>query len=1160
MDQLNSQFVDDKIKSFVENNPNLALHNLYYIASVDKDGNITDEKYGANLVTNYGATAYSSYSNAYKYSDDRYTEMRHHFLAYNYNVNIGSGTKTPELTDTALSEYIGTNASWTDDINTDVTNVKYNSTKNVLYDSVRVGYGMFDYNVPLPQGDIEQFPGHTGGDTDTRWKTDEDDRTYFEITEIGIGTYNNLSMKFLIVDDNGNLSSIRKYNNEKLFVYIYHTRVMNCTVMLNEMKKGHYLMFNFVGQQRPMSWQSYGTPYSNYGAFGLGCYTRINNKHVLSWYRNPDSGEQFPKIEVNDSDYQYNQDLSCPVYERSISNTLTTDGLYTLNLVNAPVRMAEDWRVYYNGAFLNGDWHFSSYPGRKRWGPPSEQHCFEMLKYEALPTAQSFVCDHLYTNADDSLYINGQFGVKHNADACTGLLSFTHMESVTGFKMFNVQDNDFTIDSTLNFDKNFYNEDTLFLRTYVDNFVCPDDKPRTIYAIFNWTCTDKNDGYGPGFRPNLNIKSINNSGIVLYYTDTWWDVSTWTLVEDMSNLTATERNARYFVTYTDTNLSISFVDSQYPKVVTSKPIKVITDTGYTPTFVRPLSSTSGKFVNLGNTVMKLNTDHSLNLMIDHNMGFDYIASNAYGNRLFGKYNSTTGFVWVVDVNAITENTSANIYANTRGCPVSIFQPDQTGLESLYESNDGRYFSVEVGNADKTGIAVYDSQSTFSNTDLKADIDLTDSSLWENVSSLGYHPVNCKDVYNIQQVGFTEVTPGCLYKISGYATSAIYSSYRELNACATVYDSNQEQIEDVVIQCTYGNYIYIPTNSNIKYIKLMLGVPSTSNYDQYRMYNDRIESCIIKVSKPLTPIFSDEDGKHGFFVRGTSKFIYTKSSTNYLTKWYVVDSSNPSATPTTIDIPNEYIGSQGFQGAMGFAHYTYFSLYNDGVSKFITVMYDLDAGTLSSDSEWTGSVFKNSSGLRDYQIIGNDRCLVYIRTAQDNSGGIYCIPEDKPFTRYKLFELNNLQDNRLQLEYINDGKQLMLGMCCAYNNNAIRTYVRPSVVDLGYWLKNKTWHERANLTTRLRRAPSGLSSTTCYPLEFIYDNGVVEINTPSKFYVDSHELIWKPIECYIPFKLSGTTKCITAYSNPFTIKPPDVGFSITNDMTKFGLNNSGQILR
>lgn len=1154
MDQINSQFVDEKIKSFAENNPNLALHNLYYIASVDKDSNITDEKYGANLVTNYGVTFYSYHGNIYNHA-----AWKHNFLAYNFNINIGSGTATPELTDTALSEYIGTNASWTDDINTDITNVKYNSTKNVLYDSVRVGYGTFDYNVPLPQGDIEQFPGHTGGDTDTRWITDEDDRVYFEITEIGIGTYNNLSMKFLIVDENGNLSSIRKYNNEKLFVYIYHTRVMNCTVMLNEMKKGNYLMFNFVGQQRPMSWNSYGTQYTNYGAFGLGCYTRINNRHTLSWYRSPNSGEQFPKIEINDSDYQYNQDLSCPIYERSISNTLTTDGLYTMNLVNSPVRMAEDWRVYYNGAFLNGDWYNQSYPGRRRWGPPSNEHCFEMLKYESLPTEQSFVCDHLYTNADNSLYINGQFGVKHDANACTGLLSFTHMESVTGFKMFNVQDNDFTIDSTLDFDKNFYNEDTLFLRTYVDNFVCPDDKPRTIYAIFNWTCTDKNDGYGPGFRPNLNIKSINNSGIVLYYTDTWWDVSTWTLVEDMSNLTATERNARYFVTYTDTNLSISFVDSQYPKVVTSKPMKVITDTGYTPTFVRPLSSTSGKFVNLGNTVMKLNTDHSLNLMIDHNLSFDYIASNAYGNRLFGKYNSTSGFVNVVDVNAITANTSADIYANTRCCPVSIFQPEQYGLESLYESNDGRYFSIEVGNTDKTGISVYDSQSTFSNTDLESDIDLTDSSLWENVSNTSYHPVNCKDVYNIQQVGLTEVTPGKLYKISGYATSAIYSSYRNLNACATVYDSNQEQIEDVVIQCTYGNYIYIPANSNIKYIKLMLGVPSTNNYDQYRMYVDRIESCIIKVSKPLTPIFSDEDGKHGFFVRGTNKFIYTKSSTDYLTKWYVVDSTNPSATPTEIDIPNEYIGSQGFQAAMGFAHYAYFSLYNDGVSKFIVVMYDLDAGTLSSDSEWTGSIFKNSSGLREYQIIGNDRCLVYIRTAQDTSGAIYCIPEDEPFAQYKLFGFGNLQDNRLQLEYINDGKQLMLGMCCAYNNNAYRSYVRPSVVDLGYWLKNKTWHERANLTSRLSRG-SGSSSTTCHPLEFIYDNGVIEINTSSKFYIDSHELIWKPIECYVPFKLTGTTKCITAYTNPFTIKPPDVGFSITNDMTKFGLNNSGQILR
>lgn len=48
---------DNKILSFYHNNPEMfkdGMHNLYLLQSVDKDGNVTEEKYGINVMTDLG--------------------------------------------------------------------------------------------------------------------------------------------------------------------------------------------------------------------------------------------------------------------------------------------------------------------------------------------------------------------------------------------------------------------------------------------------------------------------------------------------------------------------------------------------------------------------------------------------------------------------------------------------------------------------------------------------------------------------------------------------------------------------------------------------------------------------------------------------------------------------------------------------------------------------------------------------------------------------------------------------------------------------------------------------------------------------------------------------------------------------------------------------
>ena len=60
MEETNRPVLPENIKRFMKNIKNGNLHNIYYIRSVDKEGNITGEAYGKNLLTDYGLSIITS--------------------------------------------------------------------------------------------------------------------------------------------------------------------------------------------------------------------------------------------------------------------------------------------------------------------------------------------------------------------------------------------------------------------------------------------------------------------------------------------------------------------------------------------------------------------------------------------------------------------------------------------------------------------------------------------------------------------------------------------------------------------------------------------------------------------------------------------------------------------------------------------------------------------------------------------------------------------------------------------------------------------------------------------------------------------------------------------------------------------------------------------
>lgn len=68
------------------------------------------------------------------------------------------------------------------------------------------------------------------------------------------------------------------------------------------------------------------------------------------------------------------------------------------------------------------------------------------------------------------------------------------------------------------------------------------------------------------------IYAFNNSGITLYATDKWWDPNSWSLIEDLTNLNSSQRNARYYLYIWSSGSIVLYPDRHWkkPKYVLSQ--------------------------------------------------------------------------------------------------------------------------------------------------------------------------------------------------------------------------------------------------------------------------------------------------------------------------------------------------------------------------------------------------------------------------------------------------------------------------------------------------------------------------------------------------------------------------------------------------------------
>ena len=185
-------------KRYQETHPecmNAFGHNLYLVQTIDKDGNVTDEKYGINLMTNYGfRQCYREWNDSASYA--------YFWIGSNDN----DGGSDPSFTDTALNHKLTDKYTTTQALSIDYTKQLgvYHPESRTVTQVCASASGTYEYTL-----DGEQTADWTIREIGTSLRHSNENRP------------STLYTRTLIYDDQGNPSSIIKHLNEQLTIKVY---------------------------------------------------------------------------------------------------------------------------------------------------------------------------------------------------------------------------------------------------------------------------------------------------------------------------------------------------------------------------------------------------------------------------------------------------------------------------------------------------------------------------------------------------------------------------------------------------------------------------------------------------------------------------------------------------------------------------------------------------------------------------------------------------------------------------------------------------------------------------------------------------------------------------------------------------------------------------
>lgn len=554
--------IDEKIRQFMRrNNQKLGSHNTYYIYSENMDGDVTGEAYAVNELTNAGLKwcVYTDFVNS---SEERYgspgtinsvrtssggsiTDAGTLRLGTEWPSGSGTGTPTdPAFAGMYSSTFISVPLElrrWDSFNSRNNTNyagysesVDLYCTSTHVYGVVRKFYAVTEYN----------YSGVTSA---------------LNIQEIGLQSISSNSSNFTlharVVDETGQPSYIVKNPNEKLTIYVYTSYGVPISVMKNGYDAGwngstwklQNATFAFVN---PQTFKAF---YNNY----LPCYYCNNHGIVgdMEIHGSTSTSSYFlHMLEANDRSsmwYMY------------YNNSFMPDDYQVNHVSESPRILLEDNHQYidsYRGNIGMTDAVYSDSSG-DRYGELCITKYFETDTTDTLVTnlgCARYTSDTSYYNAGyywGNLNIRHLFGEQYRPQYARGILPTSYC-TIKKIQMYNIKTHAFDINETFSSHNDFYYRD--YWSTNNRHYGRASMKfPNGTFVSRALIYTNPNPQYA--------ITSFGGTYTAIYATDSWWDVSTWQIIPEYTNVPAALSKKRYYIT--DNTYMYPYWDDAEPKII-----------------------------------------------------------------------------------------------------------------------------------------------------------------------------------------------------------------------------------------------------------------------------------------------------------------------------------------------------------------------------------------------------------------------------------------------------------------------------------------------------------------------------------------------------------------------------------------------------------------
>lgn len=193
--------------------------NVYEIVCEDMDGNITERKFGVNVMTDAGFL-FEFRNNSYDYESGRY-------------IFIGTGSGIPAITDTQLFQIVPNSIPFLESVTDARSNLydnTYDSTTGMIIGRRKTGSITMDYNYS--------------------WASDNINITEFGEAYTGSVSSYTLHTHCLIYDENHQPSYFTKRINEKVTISIYRSQCISVDLINSLWTQGKYFFMDVARSVR----------------------------------------------------------------------------------------------------------------------------------------------------------------------------------------------------------------------------------------------------------------------------------------------------------------------------------------------------------------------------------------------------------------------------------------------------------------------------------------------------------------------------------------------------------------------------------------------------------------------------------------------------------------------------------------------------------------------------------------------------------------------------------------------------------------------------------------------------------------------------------------------------------------------------------------------